>query len=443
MKIVIVGGGSAGTSVAFQLRKLNKDIEITIIEKSNYTEYSPCALPYVLSGEIKNFDEIFIFKKQDYEENNIELKLNSEFKSVDKQKKIITILENGKKESILYDKLVFAFGAKTSIPNINGLDKSDYFVLKNIEDAKLISSRIKKNSKSVIIGGGIIGVELAHSLSSKREIVSIIEINDSIMGNVLDKDMALILKDKLEEIGIEVFLNADNIKIENKKVSFSGNEINFDKLFVCTGVQTDNEILLKTNLKNNKGIIVDKFLKTNDENIYACGDCIVVVDFVLNKKTFSQLGTSAVRQAKVIAKNILNNDTHEYEPVLNNTVSSIGNLYVGSVGITMKKAKENKIDAVCSKYTSKVKSEYYTNSKNTITIKLISSSAGIIIGGQIIGNEEVVGRLNLISLAIWKKLKIEDLANLETCYNPASAPIFDPMSICAEICLKKIKFLKK
>jgi len=432
MKVVIIGGGSAGTTCAFELRKLNKDIEITILEKTNNSEYSPCALPYVLSGEIKSFEEIFIFNKNDYETNNINLLLNFEVKEINTKEKKVIFLD----KEVSFDKLVLANGGSAFVPEIKGLENSDYLAFKTIEDAKKISKIIKPKDHSVIIGAGMIGVELAVSLAKKGNKVSILESKENILPNLLDLDMSEKLKKSLEQNNIKIFEEFKIKEISKKKIISDKKEIKFENLFICTGIRPNIILAKETGLKIDKGIIVDKYLKTSNKDIYACGDCIESFEFNTNEKIFSQLGTTAVRQAKFIARNILG-EKEKFPQVLNNTISKIGKTYVGVVGMTQNRARGLGIKTISAKYTGTVRAEYYSN-KEKIIIKLICNMKGEIIGGQIMGDSEVVGRLNLISLAIQKKIKINEIVKLETCYNPASAPIFDPLTIVADICLKKL-----
>ncbi len=433
MKVVIIGGGSAGTTCAFELRKLSKDAEITIVEKSSNLEYSPCALPYVLSGEIADFDEIFIFRKEDYQKNNINILLNSEAEGVDRKRKEL-ILRNGKK--LLYDKLVIATGSDVFIPSIKGISGVDFFSLKTIEDAKKIDKKADKNKSSAIIGAGMIGVELAYSLSSKGNEAVLLESKENILSAILDYDMSEQLKEYLEQKGIRVIENARIVEVKKKHIVLEKERIAFDNLFLCTGMKPNIKLAKECGLKIDKGVIVDEYLQTSDKNIYACGDCVESEEIATGKTVFSMLGSTAVRQAKAIAKNMAGKN-EEVSPALNNTITKIGSLYVGAVGITKKRAVENGINVVSSKYESNVRAEYYSV-KERIAVKLVCENDGTIIGSQMIGNAEVVGRLNLLALAVQKKLKINELAKLKTCYNPASASIFDPITVAAEICQKKL-----
>ncbi|MFW5888452.1 MAG: FAD-dependent oxidoreductase, partial [Patescibacteria group bacterium] len=208
-------------------------------------------------------------------------------------------------------------------------------------------------------------------------------------------------------------------------------------LCVCTGMKANTGLAEQAKLDCGEAIEVNDRLQTSDDNIYACGDCVFSTELNTGKKILSQLGTIAVRQGKTVARNIIG--WQEQTPVVvNNTITKMGELFVGSVGLTPERARQEGLEAVAAKYSGEVRSEYYPTS-GRITVKLVAGKDGKILGGQIIGREEVVGRLNLLSLAIGQGMTLDDLIGTETCYNPASAPINEPISVAAEIGKKKLK----
>lgn len=436
MKVVIIGGGSAGTTCAFELRKLNKDVEVIIVEKSNYTEYSPCALPYVLSGEIKSFNDVFIFTKHDYTDNKIRLMLNSEVKSIERENKKI-VLKDGSK--LNYDVLVLSTGGACFVPPIKGINNADFKVLKTIDDAKAIKKSLLGSKNIIIIGAGMIGIELAASLIQKGKKIAILEACGSILPNLFDEDMSEILEDYLSSKHIIIRTGANITSVSKNKIFLIDDDIVYDQLVLCTGIIPNTKLAKDSGLEVDRGIVVNEFLQTSDKSIFACGDCVESYEYTSGKKLISQLGTTAVRQAKIIAKNILSKKD-KFPRVLNNTVSKIGDLYFGSVGLKKRRAEELGLKVVSAKYTGNLRAEYYP-SKENITIKLVCLDSGVIIGGQIIGHNEVIGRLDMLALAIQKKMNVKDIANLETAYNPASAPIFDPINIVASICQKKLDMM--
>jgi NADH oxidase (H2O2-forming) len=436
-KIVIIGGGAAGTTCAFELRKLDKEAEITIVERTGNLEYSPCALPYVLAGEINSFDDIFIFKRSDYKNNNINLLLNTAVTGIDKKAKKISYTGAKEEGELDYDKLVLATGSVPKLPPIPGLEKSDPFVLKTLADAERISENIKSGGRSVVIGAGLVGLELAIALNEQKEKVTVVEAQDRPLPGVLDKDMSDQASQYLDDTGVELLLNTKIEQIEKSKVHLENNSLSFDKLCVCTGMKANTGLAEQAELDCGEAIEVNDRLQTSDDNIYACGDCVFSIELNTNKKILSQLGTIAVRQGKTVARNILGQE-EQAPAVVNNTITKMGELFVGSVGLTLERARQEGLEAVMAKYSGEVRSEYYPPSSR-ITVKLVADKDGKILGGQIIGREEVAGRMNLLSLAIGQGMTLDDLIGTETCYNPASAPINEPISVVAEIGKKKIR----
>jgi NADH oxidase (H2O2-forming) len=451
MRVVIIGGGTAGSELAWRLRRENKNIEIIILEKGKYRQYSPCALPYFLSGKIKKESDIVLFSEDYYNYNNIDLRLNSELREINTKTKELRYLDkkSNNEENLNYDYLVLATGLKFKVPSIPGLRDQAFYTLKNIDDAKEIKKTVKKGDKAVIIGAGYVGVELAEALSTLGLKVSLLESQENVLPATLDKKIANIVEEEMKAKKVEVFTNSKIEKVTKKQVYLKDElledkKINYDYLFVACGLSADLSLAKQTGLKVNKGIIVNEYLETSKKNIYAVGDLVASVNFVDNKKVLSQLATTAVSQAKVLAQNILA-DKEKKEAlkskrnkVLNASVSKFGDLIFASCGITSVYCQQNNIKTISVFYKAKDKAEYYPEAKD-IFIYLISNLKGKIIGCQIVGYHEVLGRLNTVSLAIKQGLSLKEFINLETCYNPALSPIFDPLIVTAEICLKKLK----
>jgi NADH oxidase (H2O2-forming) len=435
--VIIIGGGSAGTSAAFEIRKLNKEIGITIIEQSKYTEYSPCALPYVIGREIYAPEKIFIYKIEDYTNNDINIMLRTIVQGIDAKEKIVKILEEDRIVELKYDFLVFATGSILNIPKIHGLDSAKYLPLKTIDDAREIMS--DRGRRVLIIGGGLIGVEIAGILSRDRQ-VTIVE-SSTLLNQILDEDMALKVKHYLESSGITVKENTNIEKIEEGKAFVDSDILRFDTLIVSAGMKPNIDLAKEAGIKTAKGIITDKNLKTSDKNIYACGDAVESVSGINGKNIISMLGSTAVKQAKIIAYNILGEDKKSM-PVFIPTILKTKELIIGATGITEAQAEKYGIKTVNAIFTGNTKAEYYPFGKQII-VKLISDMEGNLLGSQIISQEEVAGRINTITMALQKRATIEDLCNLETVYNPAIAPVFDPIVVAAEICRKKLKYVTK
>lgn len=438
MRIIIIGGGVAGSEVAWQLRRLNKEVEIIILEKSEFLQYSPCALPYVIGDKIKKIDEIFLFDRSFYNDNKIILNSKARVKKINKAKKEVFFEKDKKTETLKYDYLVIATGATIKQPDIPGLKDCDYSTLKTITDAEKIKGSIKPNEKAVILGAGYIGVELAEALHLNNLEVFLLEAQGHLLPSTFDHELALQIQSFMEKSGINIITNAQIKNIASQKIDLNNKIIEYDHLFACCGFQPNINLALATDLKCGKGIIIDSQGRTSDENIYACGDCVESVNLIDNHAILNQLATTAVFQARVVAENILGNQ-RENRKVINASISRFYKIIFGSCGVTEKYCQLNNVKTVSVVYTGKSRAEYYPGSQD-IFVKIITQLNGRIIGCQIAGFEEIAGRLNMISLAIGKGITLKEFIETETCYNPSVTPVFDPLITAAEVCLKKVDF---
>ncbi|MFW6024706.1 MAG: FAD-dependent oxidoreductase [Candidatus Woesearchaeota archaeon] len=439
MKVVIIGGGTLGTTCAFELRKQNKDIDITIIEKGKHLQYSPCALPYLISGEVKSMEDIFIFDRKDYTTNDIDLKLETNVIGVDRENKRVITESNEKYD---YDYLVLGLGSSKKEIGIKGLSENAH-TFNSLDDFLNFKDYVKNNSvkKISVIGSGLIGTELAFSLMESGYSVDLIEAKNRILPNLIESEISDKLESYFRKKGMNLYLDSYVKKVKKSKVVFDDMDLKSDMIFDCTGLRPNIDFAKKIGLKVNEGIVVDDYLRTNDLSIFAGGDCVESKNKILSVSEVSMLGTKAVKCAKIIAKNILDVNA-KFKPFLNSTVSKIGDKFIGSIGINSESAKKNGLDVYSASYTSEAVSEYY-DSDDEITYNIICDSNSKILGCQIISDLNVSGRVNTISVAIDNDMTIEELSSIETCYNPGSAPIFDPMTTTCEILSKRLKFMSK
>ena len=199
MKVVIVGGGAGGISTASRIRKMDKDIEITVLTRDNKVAYSPCAIPYVLSGTIETFDDIVMRTPEDYKNKNIDVIIEAEVTAVDSDKKTVTYQKDGKDITIDYDKLVLATGGNPFIPPMQGVDLDGVFKIRNIEDGMRVQEAMKDAKSAIVTGAGLIGIEIAFALKKQGLNVILSEMMPQIVPRSIDKDMSDILVKYLEK----------------------------------------------------------------------------------------------------------------------------------------------------------------------------------------------------------------------------------------------------
>ena len=213
MKVVIVGGGAGGISTASNIRKLDDEIEITVLTRDNKVAYSPCAIPYVLSGTIESFDDIIMRTPEDYKAKNIDVIVEVEVTAVDSNKKTVTYEKNGEEIVMDYDKLVLATGGNPFVPPMDGVDLDGVFRIRNIDDGIRVQEAMKDAKSAIVTGAGLIGIEIAFALKQQGLNVILSEMLPQIVPRSLDKDMSDILVKYLDMEGINVVLGKPITKL--------------------------------------------------------------------------------------------------------------------------------------------------------------------------------------------------------------------------------------
>lgn len=446
-KIVIVGGGAAGVSAALWARKVDRKVEIVVVNRENYPEYSRCGLPYVISRVISDPNNLIEHSSSWYSKFlRIELKLGRVVVDGDPDKKILEIknLRNGKVEKEQYDKLIIATGSFPSVPPIPGVDKNGVFTLKTIEDAVKIREAAEKSKNGVIVGAGMIGLEVAEALHSLGLKITVVELLPQILPTVLDADFARIVQNRMEKDGVTV-LTGKRVEeiLGNGKVRgviVEGEEIPADLVVVSTGVKPETELAQKLGIELGKtgGIKTNEHMETNVEDVYAAGDCVETKYLVTGEPILAAMGTVAVRQGKVAGINAAGG-TAIYRGTVLTRVTKLFGLEIASVGLTAQQAKKINIRPVIGTVRGKTKPEYFPNSKEIHVKILVNPEDERVIGSQVIGENSVATKVDIVSLALMKNLTVDDLLSLETAYAPPISPVWNPLIVAADAVVRKLK----
>jgi NADH oxidase (H2O2-forming) len=217
-RIVIVGGNAAGVSAASAARKIDRKANITLITEESYPPYSRCGLLYVISGDISRFEDLVIFPHSYFQMMRLDLLTQTTVKYVKPNEKVVIIEDaEGKTETISYDKLILATGAKPFIPPIRGIKKREVYTLRNIKDGRLISRQALAGKQAVIIGAGFVGLELAHALSIRGVKTLIVEMMPQILPTLLDQDMAKKTHRRIVEKGVMIITGKAVDEIDGKE----------------------------------------------------------------------------------------------------------------------------------------------------------------------------------------------------------------------------------
>ncbi len=334
MKIIIIGNGVAGTFTAQNIRTLDKTAEIEIYSQEKYPYYTRVKLPEIISEQVK-IEDLIVFKEDWYKKNNIKSHLNKKIQKIlPKEKKILV---EGQTDPISYDKLVLATG---SIPNLlpiknaKELFKKGVFTLRNIEDAYEIRNYIKskKVKKAIIIGGGLLGLELAKQIRNCKLDTMVVEFFPRLLPKQLDVDCADMLKEEIEEMGIKVVLNVNTEEILGdgsvKGIKLKdGRQFDAELVLIQAGIVPIIDLAKDAKLTVNKGIVVNEILETSEKDVFAVGDCIEY-----KNQTWGII-PACLEQSKIIASSVLGKKSVEYVGTTPKNTLKIVGVDLTSVGV--------------------------------------------------------------------------------------------------------------
>ena len=443
-KIIIVGGVAGGATALARLRRLDESAEIVLFEKGEFVSFANCGLPYYLGGVIKNRDSIFVTNIDSIKgKYNVDIRNFSEVTQIDREQKKVKVknVKTGEEYFESYDKLLLSTGSYPFVPPMEGVEAENVFTLWNVADVDKIYNYIHEHQpkSAVIAGGGFIGIEVAENLLEKGISVTLVEFSAQILPP-LDKDMAKIAENHIQDKGIKLLLNTGvkSIQKNGKQVELSnGDIIDTDMTLLSIGVRPNTVLAKDAGLELNQrgGVIVNDFMQSSDEDIYAIGDMIEVTNKVNDLKTMIPLAGPANKQGRAVAANILGLQNETYEGSIGTGIAKVCDLTIASTGENEKSLISRGLklweDYGISIVHPMSHAGYYPGAK-PMTIKLIYSNKDArVLGAQIVGYEGVDKRIDTIATTIHFKGSIYDLTKLELAYAPPYSSAKDPVNMAA------------
>lgn len=441
-KVLIVGGVAGGASTAARLRRVNEDAQIIMFERGKYISFANCGLPYYIGGTIEQREALLLQTPEAMKARfNIDVRVQNEVVSINKEEKYVEVkdLKTGEIYKETYDNLVLSPGSTPIKPPIPGIDKDNIFSLWNIPDTDAIKSFLDKRpvKKVTVIGGGFIGIEMAENMYDRGLEVNLVEMADQVMAPV-DYDMAQLIHGHMAQKGIKLFLNNGVSSFEDKDGKTyvklqDGTMLESDMVILSIGIRPNGELAKNAGLETNKrgGIVVNEYLKTSDDSIYAVGDAIEVVDYVNGSKTMIPLAGPANKQGRIVANNIVGKQ-EKYKGTMGTSVVKVFDLTVAATGNNEKTlnrlGKKYQEDYKISLVQPKSHAGYYPGAI-PMTIKLMFDLKGKILGAEIIGYEGVDKRIDVIATLIKMDGTIYDLKELELAYAPPYSSAKDPVNM--------------
>ncbi len=443
MKYLIIGGVAGGATAAARIRRLSEDAEIILFEKGEHISYANCGLPYYIGGIIGDRDKLLVQTPESFGTRfNIDVRVNSEVVAIDRTKKTVVVrTADGSTYEESYDKLLLSPGATPVRPPLPGIDTEGIYTLRNVADTDVIKARVESGNikRAVIVGGGFIGLEMAENLSHAGAEVAVVEMAPQVMGPV-DFSMAQIVHTHLLEKGVRLYLETaveSFAKVgEAIEIKFSdGRTLVADMVILSIGVSPNTALASSAgiDLGPMRGIKVDEYLRTSDENIYAVGDAIEFTHPVVGGTWLNYLAGPANRQARIVADNMVLGNTVKYEGAIGTSVAKVFDMTVAATGLPAKRLKKDGIEYLTATIHPSSHAGYYPDAL-PMTIKVIFSPAdGKLLGAQIIGYDGVDKRIDLMAQIIKSGGTVADLTRIEHAYAPPYSSAKDPVAMAGYV----------
>lgn len=436
--LLIIGGSAGGVQSATTARKAyGDDIDITLIRDTK-TVMVPCGIPYIY-GSLHDTNKN-ILPDAAIEAARVNLIIDRVV-AVDRNAKVVTTEKN---ETISYKKLILATGSLPLIPTfIPGHELDNIFgILKKQDYLDMILKKVQAANNVTVVGGGFIGVEFAEQISLLGKNVTLIELADACLWQAFDKSFTDDIEALLKEKGIRLLTNTRLTKfvgtgaVEAVEIE-TGEQIPTDLVILGLGVRPNGELAKEAGIvTNDKGaIVVDQYMRTNDPNIFAVGDCASKNCFFTGVDVPVLLASTAAMEAKIAGSNAF-----QLRLVRANkgTISAFSTKILGktfaAAGITEAKAKKDGFSIMVGEFTTMDRHPASLPGAQKTTIKLMfSKCSGVILGAQISGGDGVAEMINVLSLAIQKGATANELNTFQVATHPlvSASPIAYPINAAA------------
>jgi NADPH-dependent 2,4-dienoyl-CoA reductase/sulfur reductase-like enzyme len=446
-KVIIIGAVGGGATTASQIRKLDSEIEIILLEKTSYLSYGACGMPYYLGEVIKDRESLFAATPEKlHTKKNIDVRMHHEALKIDRDKKSILVRDHDKNRDYeeAYDYLVLATGASPFIPDIPGLDKIPAFHLRTVEDMDRIKQFVEtsKPKNCTIIGGGYIGVEMSENFTHLEMKVNLVERSEHVIS-VIDEETAIKLQEHITEQGVKLYTN-DGLKevlAENTLKLDSGEMFQSDFILLSVGVKPNNLLAKEAGLSTGEsgGVVSNEFMQTDDPSIYAVGDVVESMDLIDGTPKQVPLAWPAHRQAYIIARHLSGNPV-PFKGMLGTAIAKVFDLSIASTGIGEKELNEKGYSYKTSVHEGKSHAGYYPGAHDVYVRVHFCPDTGKIFGGNVVGGEGVDKQIDVLATAIYGGLTITDLQEIETCYAP---PFSSPKGLLNMIGYKGAGLMEK
>ncbi len=421
----MLGGGAAGMSAASAARRVDRGLEIVVLEATGWAAYGMCGLPYYLSGLVNRPQDLLSYPPEYFRERRrLDLRLHAQALALDVEQRVVRYHHEGQDREIGYSALVVAAGGVPGVPPLPGLGDRPTFTVRTMEDAIALRTLLDAGAvgTALVVGAGYIGLELAEALHARGCRVTVAERLDRVLPN-LDEPVAAIVEKHTRE-HVELRLGVDVAELLA--------EPGFDVVVVCAGVRPASTVAGDAGALTGPGraLLVDDRMATSLPGVWAAGDCVAPYHRVLGGPAFVPLGPAANKTGRVAGTVAAGGDA-TFAGVVGTAVVKVFELEVARTGLTLAEAQAAGLAATATDVVSRSRAKYYPGMQ-PLHVRLVHEAGGRLLGAQLVGREGAAKRVDVVAAALHAELSVDDLVAFDLSYAPPYSPVYDPLIVAAQ-----------
>lgn len=465
---VIVGGDAAGMSAASKFRRDAPDAEVVVFEQGKWVSYGACGLPYYVKGEVETLEDLVSVTPEEFiTERGIDLRTNHEVTAIDRENQSVTVVGPDGEFEQPYSDLLIATGARAVEPPIDGMDLDGVFTLHNMNEARKLRQYLDGKASGAnlsalgyggiaseyteaeqpdavaIIGGGYVGIEMAEAFLAHDLEVHIFEM----LGQTLQQfgvEAASVIEEHLREQGVTLHLDTqvDGILGEDhiEAIARGDTTVPVDLALVGVGVAPNTELATEAGIEPGPtgAIGTDEYGRTNDDHVYAAGDCAEATHVVTGDPDHVPLALTANRAGRAIGKSVAGEQTPVGKIAGTAAVKALEFSAARTGLLDESRAREAGFEPVSVTITTQSRAHYYPGGSEIQVTMVGDHESGRVLGASMVGREGVAKRIDTVAAALHAELTAQQLSYLDLSYAPPFSPVWDPVLTAAKVLAGKL-----
>lgn len=450
-RAIIVGGDAAGMSAASQMRRADPTLDVLVLEKGDFVSYGACGMPYYIAGEIATADELLALSAQEIAARGIDVRTGHEVREVRAGARVVEgETASGDSFSERFDYLLLATGGRAVVPVLPGADLQGVHTLRTLADGIALRQLLDREivRRVVVVGAGFIGVEMAEAFAKRGLQVQLLARAERLLGS-FDRPFAQPLFDELARCGVELVPGVEIQGIEGANgqvtaVATDRGSYAADLVLLATGLEPGAELARSAGavLGRTGAIAVNDRMKTDAAGVWAAGDCIEVKHVVTGEPVYAPLALTANRTGRIAGDNIGAESVGKFSPsrfrgTAATLIAKVFDFTAAQTGLTLQEAERSGFDAVVFTRQSRTRASYYPGTQALWSRIVVDRQTRRLLGAQLLGREGVAGRIDIFTTALFNRMSVDEIYDLDLAYAPPYGPVYDPViDICGRAMLE-------